>query len=230
MNARRVADFVDALLHNRRPKPFTPAADDVEAMRAAIALREAQPGAALPDPEFVAGLHHKLAEQLDAGAVAGEVEDRHPAFTRRRWIAGIGAVAAAAAAGAIVDHELLGSPGGGTAQQAYLEPTQATRQAVVPASELHPGAVARFATPSTVAFVVHDAGGLRAVSGVCTHQGCLLQASAGGDRLDCPCHRAAFDLEGNVLHHQFPTPLAPLPRLRVRTRDGNVEVLAPPPV
>ncbi len=231
MNARRVSDFVDALLHNRRPKPFEPSADDVEAMRGAIDLRSAQPGAGLPDPEFVATLHRKLARQFDADvdATAGPVE-ASPALTRRRVLAGIGAAAAAVAAGAVVDREVLGSPRRHAPAQAYLEPDQGAWQAVVPASELQPGTVTRFATPSTVAFVVNDAGAIRAVSGVCTHQGCLLRHTPGSDQLECPCHRAAFDLSGKVTHHEIPMPLAPLPRLQVRSRDGTIEVFAPPPV
>jgi len=65
MNARRVSAFIESLRRNRRPKPFTPDADDVEVMRAAIELNNAEPGAAIPRPEFVSDLHRRLAAQLD---------------------------------------------------------------------------------------------------------------------------------------------------------------------
>ena len=65
MNTRRVTAFVESLRRNRRPKPFTPDPDDVEAMRAAIELNNAEPGAALPRAEFVSDLHRRLADQLD---------------------------------------------------------------------------------------------------------------------------------------------------------------------
>lgn len=65
MNARRVAAFVESLRRNRRPKAFTPQPDDVDAMRAAIELNSAQPGAALPRAEYVSDLHRRLADQLD---------------------------------------------------------------------------------------------------------------------------------------------------------------------
>ena len=65
MNTRRLAGFVESLRRNRRPKPFTPDADDVDAMRATIELNSAQPGAALPRAEFVNDLHRRLADQLD---------------------------------------------------------------------------------------------------------------------------------------------------------------------
>ena len=48
MNACRVTAFVDSLRRNRRPKTFTPDPEDVEAMRAAIELNNAEPGAAVP--------------------------------------------------------------------------------------------------------------------------------------------------------------------------------------
>ena len=231
MNTRRVADFVDALLHNRRPKPFEPGADDAEAMRAAIDLRSAQPGAALPDPDFVADLHRRLATEFDADRDTDEVVRAPSPLTRRRLLAGIGvAAAAAAAAGVALDREVLSPGNSPTTTQARLKPDQGTWEAVMTADELPHGGVARFTTSSAVGFVVNDAGNLRAVSGVCTHQGCLLRHNAGGDRLDCPCHRASFDLAGKVIHHEFAEPLSPLPRLDVRSHDGNIEVFAPPPV
>jgi nitrite reductase/ring-hydroxylating ferredoxin subunit len=50
--------------------------------------------------------------------------------------------------------------------------------------------------------VARDAAGVYAMSAVCTHQGCLVDAAndtiAGG--LTCPCHRSAFDGSGTVTH------------------------------
>jgi len=53
-----------------------------------------------------------------------------------------------------------------------------------------------------------DAGGVYAMSAVCTHQGCLL----GGKRtvaagLSCPCHGSAFDGNGRVTHGPAGRPL-----------------------
>ena len=82
----------------------------------------------------------------------------------------------------------------------------------------------RFSTVSNVGFVVNDNGKLSAISGVCTHQGCLLRLNEAAARLDCPCHRASFSLQGDVLHQQFRQPLAPLPHIQVRENDGQIEV------
>jgi len=223
MNTRRLADFVESLRRNRRPKAFTPDADDVDAMRAAIELNNAQPGAALPRAEFVSDLHRRLADQLDeTDATVGLAASR---LTRRRVIGGLGAAAAAAVAGAVVDRELLSSGSAPSVPRAQeLVPDEGAWQPVLAAADLGDGRVARFSTPSTVGFVVNDNGKLSAISGVCTHQGCLLRHNEAAGRLDCPCHRASFSLQGDVLQQQFRQPLPPLPHLQVRESNGQIEI------
>jgi nitrite reductase/ring-hydroxylating ferredoxin subunit len=227
MNSRRVTEFVEALRRNRRPKRFTPDADDSEAMRAAIELNNVDPNAANPNAEFVSDLHRRLADQLeDANAPADLTAAR---VSRRRVLGGIGAAAAAAAAaavgGAVIDHEFLNhgaSPSVPAAQE--LVPDEGHWQPVVNAAQLGEGQVVRFTTASTVGFVVNDNGNLSAISGVCTHQGCLLRHNEVDARLDCPCHRASFSLQGKVLHQQFSKPLAPLPHIQVRENNGQIEI------
>jgi nitrite reductase/ring-hydroxylating ferredoxin subunit len=227
MNVRRVTAFVESLRRNRRPKAFTPEPEDVEVMRTAIELNNAQPGAALPRAEFVSDLHRRLADQLDETGATVELSGAR--LSRRRVIGGIGAAAATAAAaavaGAVVDRELLdsgSSPSVPTAQE--LIPDEGAWQPVLGAANLGDGQVARFSTVSTVGFVVNDNGNLSAISGVCTHQGCLLRHNEVAGRLDCPCHRASFSLQGEVLHQQFRRPLAPLPHIQVREKNGQIEI------
>jgi nitrite reductase/ring-hydroxylating ferredoxin subunit len=227
MNSRRVTAFVDALRRNRRPKPFTPEPDDVEAMRAAIELNNAQPGAALPSSEFVNDLHRRLADQLNE--TDATVELAAARLSRRRVIGGIGAAAATAAAaavaGGVLDRELL-SPGTAPSipKAQELVPDEGAWKPVLAAANLGDGQVARFATVSTVGFVVNDNGHLSAISGVCTHQGCLLRHNEAAGRLDCPCHRASFSLDGDVLRQQFRQPLPPLPHIQVREHNGQIEI------
>jgi cytochrome b6-f complex iron-sulfur subunit len=227
MNSRRVAAFVESLRRNRRPTPFTADPDDVEVMRAAIELNGAEPGSAIPRPEFVSDLHRRLAGQLSEADAPTDLAAAR--VSRRRVIGGIGAAAATAAAaamaGAVVDRELLhpsSSPSVPTAQE--LVPDEGAWQPVLDAANLGDGQVARFATDSNVGFVVNNNGSLSAISGVCTHQGCLLRLNEAAARLDCPCHRASFSLEGDVLHQQFKQPLAPLPHIQVRENNGQIEV------
>jgi cytochrome b6-f complex iron-sulfur subunit len=227
MNTRRVTAFVESLRRNRRPTAFTPDPDDVEVMRAAIELNNAEPGAAIPRAEFVSDLHRRLADQLNEADASVDLGAAR--LSRRRVIGGIGAAAATAAAaavaGAVVDRELLNSdssPSVPTAQE--LVPDEGAWQPVLDAAALGDGQVARFSTVSTVGFVVNDNGRLSAISGVCTHQGCLLRHNEAAGRLDCPCHRASFSLQGDVLHQQFRQPLAPLPHIQVRESNGQIEI------
>jgi nitrite reductase/ring-hydroxylating ferredoxin subunit len=227
MNSRRVTAFVESLRRNRRPKPFTPDADDVEVMRAAIELNRAEPGSAIPRAEFVSDLHRRLADQLNEADAPTDLASAR--LSRRRVIGGIGVAAATAAAaavaGAVVDRELLhpsSSASVPTAQE--LVPDEGAWQPVLDAANLGDGQVARFATDSNVGFVVNENGRLSAISGVCTHQGCLLRLNEAAARLDCPCHRASFSLQGDVLHQQFKQPLPPLPHIQVRENNGQIEV------
>ena len=70
MNDRRLSSFIDALTAGRRPGRFKAGRDDVEVLRAAIALRAARPGDAIPDEQFVEDLFHSLAEAKDSPPTA----------------------------------------------------------------------------------------------------------------------------------------------------------------
>jgi nitrite reductase/ring-hydroxylating ferredoxin subunit len=51
--------------------------------------------------------------------------------------------------------------------------------------------------PSVVGFVVRDAGGLYALTAICTHAGCTVTARS-STGFTCPCHGATFDENGNA--------------------------------
>jgi hypothetical protein len=63
---RRFSAFVDALVAGRRPGRFRADADDVDALRAAIALRAERPGDAALDERFVERLYEELADEASA--------------------------------------------------------------------------------------------------------------------------------------------------------------------
>jgi cytochrome b6-f complex iron-sulfur subunit len=219
---RRVEEVVQAIADGERlPAARLDDPDDLEAVRVAIGLRAARVAADLPSDEFVAALHHRL------------VEERQPAtparsLSRRALFAGAGAAAAAAAAGVVADRTLLsGQDTGQSNVAAELAPNDGQWVAVDAAAKLNQATAQRFATPSVVGFVSGQGDSLVAVSGTCTHLGCLLQPNPEAGRLDCPCHRTSFGYDGRVLFSQLDVPPAPLPRIGVRQRDGTVEVLVP---
>ncbi len=228
MTRRGLAGFVDALLGNRRPRPFTAEPDDVDAMRAAIELRAAQPGASLPRSEFVAELHHRLAEELAQQPPGGVEVGRRP-VSRRVLVTGTAAAAAAAVLGAVVDHELVTSPSRPAAQKELMADSGAWTP-VATSADVAAGQVVPFTTNSVAGFVSRSGERLRAVSGTCTHQGCLLALDQAARRLNCPCHRASFATSGEVISHELPQPLPPLPTLPAREHDGRIEVYLPPQV
>ncbi|HEU4403057.1 MAG TPA: Rieske 2Fe-2S domain-containing protein, partial [Candidatus Polarisedimenticolia bacterium] len=67
--------------------------------------------------------------------------------------------------------------------------------------------------------IVGGAGGVYALSAVCTHLGCITRFRADEKVIACPCHGSRFDLEGNVVHGPAPRPL---PWLEVRTDPSGI--------
>jgi cytochrome b6-f complex iron-sulfur subunit len=57
------------------------------------------------------------------------------------------------------------------------------------------------------AYVIGAAGGVYALSAVCTHLGCITRFRSDERVIACPCHGSRFDLEGNVVHGPAPRSL-----------------------
>jgi cytochrome b6-f complex iron-sulfur subunit len=234
MKPRRVASFVDHLLRNRRPRTFGADTEDAQAIRAAIELRAAQPGAAEPDDQFVQELRERLREGFKAPSSAPDsAAAKEPArirntggraLSRRRLLEGAGIAASAAVVAVVADRAIEGEPG-----QHPLVPNGGRWVTVASGEQVDSAPITPFSTEDVVGFVVNQEGTLRGLSGVCTHQGCLLHPNDSSDRLDCPCHRAAFSLEGQVLFHQFDGSIPPLPTIGVRRVGNDVQILLPPP-
>lgn len=69
-------------------------------------------------------------------------------------------------------------------------------------------------------FIYRDHEGIKAVSAVCTHLGCILEKSTEGFR--CPCHGSCYSTDGKVISGPAPSNLA---WYRVeRTATGTVFV------
>lgn len=52
---------------------------------------------------------------------------------------------------------------------------------------------------------------VRAFDATCTHKQCTVGWDAAQKRIQCPCHKSAFDLEGKVLGGPAPKPLTRYP-------------------
>ncbi len=67
-------------------------------------------------------------------------------------------------------------------------------------------------------FVYRDHEGIRAVSAVCTHLGCILEKTTDG--FECPCHGSCYDRNGKVLSGPAPRDLSWY--LVSRAADGRI--------
>lgn len=221
---RGITRYIEDLVRSRRPKRFRASEEDIAMARTAITLRAARPGSGAPAEEFVTALHKKLAAELDPPAV-------HRAVGARRTFLRTATVAGAAAAGAGIDHMLTSRtpPGSSPIAGGTLTPSHGIWLTAAASADLPEGAVRAFTAGAISGFIERAGGQLRAVSGTCTHQGCRLALAARPARLVCPCHGATFALDGAVLTHKFPVPLAALPRIKVREANGVVQVYAPLP-
>jgi menaquinol-cytochrome c reductase iron-sulfur subunit len=65
--------------------------------------------------------------------------------------------------------------------------------------------------PKSVWAVKQDSGEVVVFSGLCTHLGCGFRWNSDMQRFQCPCHTAAFALDGQVLGGPPPRPLDRLP-------------------
>jgi cytochrome b6-f complex iron-sulfur subunit len=240
VKSRRLAAFVEALVHGRRPGGFKADPEDAQAIRAAIELRASEPGAAEPTDEFVRGLQDRLRERLEASAslpaegagaegAAEKTDLGVRRISRRRLLEGAGIAASAALLGGVADHLIEGGTALQQGAQQPMVPDGGRWVTVASADRVASSRVTPFVMNDVAGFVVNEGGTLRGLSGTCTHQGCVLHANAGSGRLDCPCHGASFSLDGAVLFQEFAGPLRPLPTLRVRRSGNDVQVFLPPP-
>jgi cytochrome b6-f complex iron-sulfur subunit len=227
MTSRRLRRYVEDLLRGRRPRIFRPHPDEAGDLRTAITLRAARPGSDAPSEEFVTGLHRRLAAELAPGGEA----TRSPRPSRRQAVrvASVAAagVAVGAAGGAALDRLVAGPADAAPLAQPTLQPNVGTWHTVAAVADVAGGGVRGFDVGTVKGFVGRTADGLRAVSGVCTHLGCLLALDAPSRQLVCPCHNATFAVTGQLVRHQLATPPPPLPQIAVREAEGAIQIFAP---
>jgi cytochrome b6-f complex iron-sulfur subunit len=222
---RGINRYIEDLLRGHRPRDFRASPDEAALARTAITLRSARPGSGAPAEEFAAGLHKRLASELEDTR-----PEPHVAGRPRRAVIRAASAAAAVATGTVLGR-VLTARSAATALQpgGAIVPDEGSWQAVLASADLPDGAVRPFALSTLTGFVERAGGQLRAVSGICTHQGCRLSLAEPPTQLDCPCHGAVFALDGTVISHRLSVQLTALPRILVRESDGVVQVRAPEP-
>jgi cytochrome b6-f complex iron-sulfur subunit len=224
-DVRRITSYIDRLLRQRRPRDFVPTDDEADALRAAIALRAAEPEGAMPRPEFLADLRVKVAMQVARGGEFEPEVNRPPAGQRRQLLVGTAAAAASAVVAVAVDRTVAAPSA--AAPFPTLSPSDGAWHTILASDELAEGDARTFDTGAVIGYLRRVDGVVTARSGVCTHQACQLVLNLPERRLDCPCHRTFFALDGNVIRYQLPTKPARLPEILVREQNGQIQAFVP---
>jgi cytochrome b6-f complex iron-sulfur subunit len=143
----------------------------------------------------------------DAEKTQASDSPRPSVFTSRRQFIMLGiATVGAAWAGTLIQSRLFPQPS-----------TQEAKPVEFSLSELPVGGVKIITYAGTQAIVIRTSVGIRALSLVCTHMGCIVQWQANEKEFYCPCHSGRFDQFGDVLAGP---PVVPLEQYPV-TVDGD---------
>jgi cytochrome b6-f complex iron-sulfur subunit len=157
--------------------------------------------------------------------------DRSPAparpgvLRRTAFLAGLGAIALGMAIGAGLGRLGIGSS---TYEDEIVEPGRGRWVHVASVAEIPSGAIRPFTAGALQGFVINEGGRYRALSRLCTHMGCALTFHRPQQAFVCPCHGAAFAMNGRQRFgpSYYRLALASLPEIDVRTQGDSVQVLA----
>lgn len=225
----RLHEHIEQLRRDKRPqKPGKLTPEEARTYQMAALFRAATPGAAEPDFEFAARLRAQLEQEISTTAPQRAIRAVRRRISRRGLLAsGLGAAAAAAlgfAAGDMVDRATQPPANWSTT---LIADGFGTWVAVANADEIPLGSVRRFTTASAVGFVRHTAEGFSALSGACTHMGCLLNWNGTARTFDCPCHGGRFTEDGAAASSST-VAYRPLPWIQTKVESGQVWVYVAP--
>ena len=227
--AGRVDRMVADLLAGRHLKATPSDAAERDAIRAAAGLAGSRDGYPRMSPAF----RRRLTKMLEEG--------RAPDWFNRRaaLAAGLGLAAGAAGGSLVARLEGLSTaaarprptdtpapPQSPAISRNIIEPRQELSRWVdtgVSLSQLVEGVPLRVSAGAIGAFLVRRGDQVVGMSSYCTHMPCELVWQPRKGVLNCPCHNLAFDMNGQSTSDGVALPALPL--VRVRVRDGRVEVL-----
>jgi Rieske Fe-S protein len=238
----RLQAHVEHLRADKRPpSPGELSGDELRAFQMAALLRAAALGADEPDPRFVSSLLDRMERELAAGPAAtahagvpaAQTARKRPAQLRprgvsRRSLLNIGLGAAAAAAGlaagiGLEKEQQQGEPPLPTTSVPLVQNGSGQWVAVAPVAAIPVGGVQHFTSGAIVGYVRHTTTGFAALSGVCTHMGCLLQWNGPARTFDCPCHGGRFT-ETGASAPGSPVSYRSLPMLQTKVESDQVWV------
>jgi nitrite reductase/ring-hydroxylating ferredoxin subunit len=210
---------VEDLLQDRRPERTPlPDEDALRARQTAAMLRAAKPGAGLPSKEFLERMQGSIGQWVQAQS------DRPQPSVRpsRRALLLSGAAGVAAGVAAAVGFDRLSKRPAPPPDQALVQ-ENGTWKPVKALAELPERTPVAFRSGAIEGFLIRHGQDVKGLSAVCTHMGCILNYSTFRKQIECPCHGATFQTNGQP-SDQYDSPLPPLPSLSVRVRSGKVEV------
>jgi len=210
---------VEDLLQDRRPER-TPLGDEaaLRARQTAAMLRAAKPGAGLPSKEFLERMQGSI--QGWVGERSARPEPTARPSRRTLLLTGVAGIAAGVAATVGIDR-LAKSPTPPNNQA--LVQNNGSWKPVKALADLPEGEPVAFRSGAIEGFLIRQGQEVKGISAVCTHMGCILNYSKFRKQIECPCHGATFQTDGQP-SDQYSSPLPPLPSLSVRIQRGQVEV------
>jgi nitrite reductase/ring-hydroxylating ferredoxin subunit len=214
---------VEDLLQDRRPERTPlPDEDALRARQAAAMLKGARPGAGLPTRQFLERMQQSIQQWVGEQSVEPSASPARPS-RRSLLITGAAGLAAGVAAGvaAVVGLDQVQKQPPPVATPALVR--NGSWRAVMALADMPESTPVSFRSGAIEGFLIRRGQEVEALSAVCTHMGCILNYSTFRQRFECPCHGATFDLTGQSTNHYERT-LRPLPRLKTRVQQGQVEV------
>jgi nitrite reductase/ring-hydroxylating ferredoxin subunit len=211
---------VEDLLQDRRPERTPlPDEDALRARQTAAMLRAAKPGAGLPSKEFLERMQGSIAQSVQQQSARPQPSVRPS--RRALLLTGAAGIAAGVAAAVGLDR-LSRSPVPPNTEALVPKPHGAWRP-VKALADLPEATPVAFRSGAIEGFLIRHGQDVKGLSAVCTHMGCILNYSKFRKQIECPCHGATFETDGQPTD-QYDSPLPRLPSLSVRIQRGQVEV------